>query len=471
MPTEQPADRGGPSGSGADLHLELRGPGGKRDRLMRALREAIASGRLAPGTRLPPYRGLARDLGLALNTVGDAYGELVAEGWLTARQGSGTRVARRSTPLPAERPSRAAPPRRRPELDLRPTSPDASRFPRTAWIAATRRALHAAPHDAFAVPDPRGRPELRLALTEYLARARGVRTAPHRIVVCAGTAGALHLLGLALPGTIAVEAYGLGVHRAFFETGGRRTVPLPVDGRGAVVEELAGAGADAVLLTPAHQFPTGATLHPERRAAVVDWARAGGGLVIEDDYDGEFRYDRQPVGAVQGLDPERVVYLGSASKSLSVALRIGWMALPERLVPDVLAVKGPREMWSTSTDQLTLADFLTRGAFDRHVRLMRRVYLHRRDLLVRTLAERAPHVSVSGIAAGLHAVLTLPPGTEADTVRAAARQGLAVDGLAQHRHPDSPVPPTDGLVVGFGGLPDHAFAEALSALCSALPPP
>ncbi|MFJ3877603.1 PLP-dependent aminotransferase family protein [Streptomyces sp. NPDC090077] len=468
---ESPASRDG-GGNGSDLHLDLSGGGSLRARLMRALREAVHSGRLAPGTRLPPYRTLAADLGIARNTVADAYAELVEEGWLSARQGSGTRVAERAVPLEHGRPrGPARPVRRRTVHDLLPSSPDASAFPRTAWLGAARRALAAAPHEAFGVGDPRGRIELRRTLTEYLARARGVRTAPDRIVLCSGFAHALELLGGVLTGPVAVESYGLPFHREVLERAGRATVPLTVDGRGARVGELAGTGARAVLLTPAHQFPTGGPLHPERRAAVVDWARATGGVVVEDDYDGEFRYDRQPVGAVQGLDPERVVYVGSVSKSLSPALRMGWMVLPGRLVDEVLEAKGEREMWSGVTDQLTLAEFVSSGGYDRHLRRMRQVYRRRRDLLAARLAAEAPHVRVSGVAAGLHAVLELPPGTEAAALRAARRAGLALDGLGPYLHPDSAMDPRDGLVLGYGTPPEHAFPAALDALCLALPDP
>ncbi|UQX04853.1 PLP-dependent aminotransferase family protein [Streptomyces sp. RerS4] len=438
---------------------------------MRALREAIDSGRLAPGTRLPPYRALAADLGIARNTVADAYAELVEEGWLSARQGSGTRVAKRATPLRGAARGPARPTHRRTVHDLMPSSPDASAFPRTAWIAAARRAMAAAPYDAFGVGDPRGRIELRRTLTEYLARVRGVRTSADRIVLCAGFAHGLGLLGKVIGGPIAVESYGLGFHREVLEEAGLRTLPLTVDDSGARVEELPGTRARAVLLTPAHQFPTGGPLHPERRAAVVDWARATGGVVVEDDYDGEFRYDRQPVGAVQGLDPDRIVYIGSVSKSLSPALRLGWMVLPGWLVDEVLAVKGPREMWSGVTDQLTLAEFIASGGYDRHLRRMRLVYRRRRDLLAARLGAEAPHVRVSGVAAGLHAVLELPPDTEEAALRAARRQGLALDGLRTYLHPESSMTPRDGLVIGYGTPPDHAFAAALDALCLALPDP
>ncbi|MEV5320969.1 PLP-dependent aminotransferase family protein [Streptomyces sp. NPDC052687] len=491
---------------GADLHLELSGPGGRRAALIRALREAVRSGRLAPGTRLPPYRSLAADLGVARNTVADAYAELVAEGWLTARQGSGTRVAERAEPLNrtanrgthraanrtarngtasngtanrAARVPRKAPPRARgPRHDLRQGTPDASAFPRAAWLASYRRALQQAPNEVFGPGDPAGRRELREALTEYLARARGVRTEPDRIVICSGFAHALRLLfhpnghsgaPSVLRGPLAVESYGLGFHRGLLSAGGVRTVPLPLDEDGARVDLL--AGERAVLLTPAHQFPTGGPLHPTRRAAVVDWARARGGVVLEDDYDGEFRYDRKPVGAVQGLDPERVIYLGSVSKSLSPAVRLGWLVLPERYVEGVLAAKGEREGWASVLDQLSLADFLACGSYDRHVRRMRQRYRGRRDRLVAALAERAPHIEVTGVAAGLHAVLRLPPDTEPSAVKAAAWQGIALDGLAAFRHPEAPMDAPDGLVVGYATPSEHAYGAALDALCGVLPPP
>ncbi|WP_330457156.1 PLP-dependent aminotransferase family protein [Streptomyces sp. NBC_00820] len=468
---------------GADLHLELSGPGGRRAALIRALREAVRGGRLAPGTRLPPYRSLAADLGLARNTVADAYAELVAEGWLSARQGSGTRVADRARPLPAAervpgkmsgQVSGKVPPRvRTARHDLRQGTPDASAFPRTAWSASYRRALQAAPNEAFGPGDPAGRHELREALTEYLARTRGVRSTADRIVVCSGFAHALRLLfgqggAGVLRGPLAVEAYGLGFHRELLAAAGTRTVPLPLDEHGA---RVAGLGRErAVLLTPAHQFPTGGPLHPERRAAVIDWARARGAVVLEDDYDGEFRYDRRPVGALQGLDPERVIHIGSVSKSLSPALRLGWMVLPQRYVGPVLAAKGEREGWASGPDQLALADFLVSGSYDRHVRRMRQRYRSRRDRLVAALAAHAPHVEVTGIAAGLHAVLRLPAGTERSVLKAAAWQGVALDGLAAFRHPETGMPAADGLVVGYATPAEHAFEAALEALCGVLPP-
>ncbi|GGS84574.1 GntR family transcriptional regulator [Streptomyces tanashiensis] len=454
---------------GNDLHLDLgTGGGSRRAALITALREAVREGRLAPGTLLPPYRSLAADLGIARNTVADAYAELVAEGWLTSRQGSGTRVADRVA-APAPGPVRPAAPPPLP-YDLVQGRPDPGAFPRGPWLAAARRALTDAPHEAFGTRDPHGRIELRRALVEYLARVRGVRTTPERIVVCSGAAHALRLLAgvLGTERPWAVEAYGLPFHRGLLAGAGVGTVPVAVDEDGARTGEIP-PGAGAVLLTPAHQFPTGGPLHPERRAGALEWARRSGGLVVEDDYDGELRYDRRPVGALQGLDPERAVLLGSVSKSLSPALRLGWMCLPAALVDAVVAAKGEREPYASATDQLTLAAFLGSGAYDRHVRSMRRRHRERRDRLAAVLAARVPGVRVTGIAAGLHAVLELPPGTEAAALAAAARHGVATEGLASYRHPDARGPAhPDGLVVGYATPPERLYGAALDALCEAL---
>ncbi|MGH4034286.1 PLP-dependent aminotransferase family protein [Actinomycetota bacterium Odt1-20B] len=471
---------------GVDLHLDTAaGQGargtGVRKSLTDALREAVRGGRLAPGTRLPSSRSLAVDLGLARNTVADAYADLVAEGWLTARQGSGTRVAERAVPSPARsaRSAQSTAPRRRtsaaPTYNLMPGTPDLASFPRGEWLKAARRALATAPNDAFGYGDPRGRIELRTALADYLSRARGVRADPDRIVVCSGFVHGLMLLGAVLRRRgvrdVAVESYGLDVHWGVLARAGLRTVPLDLDELGTVTGELSAPGnsSKAALLTPAHQFPTGLPLHPDRRAESVDWARRTGGVILEDDYDGEFRYDRQPVGALQGLDPDHVVYLGTASKSLAPGLRLGWMVLPPRLALEVADEKGYSDWACGAMDQLTLAEFLTSGAYDRHVRGARLRYRRRRDQLVAALAEQAPDVHASGIAAGLHAVLELPPGTEHSVVQSAGWQRLAVQGLSHFRHPRATVPDLDALVVGYGTPADHAWAGALEALCRVLP--
>jgi GntR family transcriptional regulator/MocR family aminotransferase len=455
-----------------DLHLDLRaaitpGARGARELLLNALRDAVRTGRLAPDTMLPPSRTLASDLGLARNTVADAYAELVAEGWLASRQGAGTWVLNsRATPLPSQ--PRVAP--ATPIHNLMPGSPDVAQFPRGAWLASTRRALATAPTEAFRMSDPRGRIELRAALAEYLGRVRGVRTAPDSIVICAGTRHAVEILGrvFADTGPIAVEAYGLFLFRQALAAVGVQTTPLDVDEHGAVVADLDRTDAAAALLTPAHHFPHGVPLHPTRRAAILDWAQRTDGYLLEDDYDGEFRYDRQPVGSVQGLDPERVVYLGSASKSLSPALRLGWMVLPPDLIDPVIAAMGGEQFYVNGIAQLTMADFIASGSYDKHIRRMRMNYRRRRDRLVEALAPF--DVGISGLSAGLHLMLTLPDGTEHEVMRRAGEAGIALSGLAALRHPDAgpETPAVDGIVVSFGTPAEHAFGGAVDALCGVL---
>jgi GntR family transcriptional regulator/MocR family aminotransferase len=455
-----------------DLHLDLRevvtpGARGVRDLLLSALRDAVRSGRLATGTVLPASRSLAADLGVARNTVAEVYAELVAEGWLASRQGSGTWVVN------SARQGLAPPPRGVPTMPIHnfmPGSPDVSAFPRNEWLASTRRAITAAPAEAFRVGDPRGRPELREALAEYLARARGVRTSPESIVICAGTHHAVELLarvfGAGRP--IAVEAYGLFLFREAIAALGVQTVPIGLDERGAVVSDLDGLDTVAALLTPAHQYPRGVPLHPSRRTAILDWAQRSGGYVLEDDYDGEFRYDRQPVGALQGLHPGRVAYLGSASKSLSPALRLGWMVLPDDLIDDVIAASGGQQFYVNGITQLTMADFIGSAHYDRHIRRMRARYRRRRDALIGALS--GFDVGIGGLSAGLHLLLTLPDGAEQEVLRRAGEAGVGLAGLSRLRHPlaGREIAQSDGVVVNFGTPAEHAFGTAVAALRAVL---
>ena len=434
------------------------------------LRDAVSSGRLAPGTRLPSSRALAGDLGIARNTVAEAYGQLAAEGWLTAVQGSGTRVAARvAAPRSAAAPAQTS--ASGPRYDLRPGSPDVSAFPRAAWLRAARRALNDAPFAALDYGDPRGRLELRTALAGYLARARGVRASPERILVCSGFAQAWWLLCQALrtrgASTVAIEGYGLPPVRAAATASGLAVRTLPVDGGGARVDSS--GDADALLLTPAHQFPLGVPLAADRRAEAVAWALASERLIVEDDYDGEFRYDRHPLGALQAHASDHIVYAGTASKTLAPGLRLAWLVVPPGLVEPLVAAKTLVDHHTGVIDQLTLAELIDSGGYDRHVRRARLVYRRRRDRLIAALRRGAPHARVSGIAAGLHAVVTLPPGrTEEEAIADAAERGLALTGLASFcQGARSQVP---ALVVGYAKPPEHAFTGAVARLVAALGP-
>ncbi|MFF0794285.1 PLP-dependent aminotransferase family protein [Streptomyces spiralis] len=437
---------------------------GVRRALAEAVREAVRTGHLAPGTRLPSSRRLAADFGLARNTVADAYADLVSEGWLKARRGSGTLVADRMITRPVLARS-ATEPHGDPCHDLMPGKPDLAGFPRAAWLKATRRALAAAPDDALGYGDPRGRPELRAALADHLARARGVYASPEHILICAGVSHGLQILSGVLAGrgarNVAVESYGLDRHWGLLTDAGLKTLPLPFDTHGT--DPVPPVGADAVLLTPAHQFPVGTALQRDRRTAVVDWAGRTGRLVLENDYDGEFRFARQSVGALQGLAPDRVVYVGTAGMTLAPGLRLAWMALPSTLVEEAVAVKGHIDSCEVFS-QLTMAEFITSGAYGRHVRAARRRYRDRRDALVAALAQYAPQVRVIGTAAGLHTVLGLPTGTEERVLQSAAGQGLEVAGLSRYRHERSLNAMADALVVGYGVPSDAAWPQALSAL-------
>ncbi|MBQ0847730.1 PLP-dependent aminotransferase family protein [Streptomyces sp. BH-SS-21] len=443
------------AGVGVDLHLEPDVSDGRRAGLERALRDAVRDGRLAPGARLPATRRLAVELGISRGTAKAAYDQLVAEGYLTARQGAGTQVA----PLPSVDAAapKASARTRAPRFDLRPGSPDVGTFPAAAWLRALRRAIANAPSLAYDYGDPRGRIELRTALSGYLGRARGVIAPPERIVVTTGYVQGLALLTRVLEGgAIAMEDPGLPFHRDVVRHNGGTVAPAEVDERGVLVRGLGDAAA--VVVTPAHQYPTGVTLHPERRRALTDWARARGGVIVEDDYDGEFRYDRQPVGALQGMAPGQVAYLGTASKTLGPALRLGWMVLPPHLVDAVADAKLHSDHHTESIGQLALAELITGHAYDRHVRACRLRYRRRRDQLLDRLGTRR---GVRGIAAGLHALVEVAD--EGAVLARAAEKGLAVGHLGEHWHMPGDGRP-QGLVVGYGTPRERVYPEALEAL-------
>jgi GntR family transcriptional regulator / MocR family aminotransferase len=456
------ATAGGPT-----LQLTLDQAGGRRDAIETSLRAAIREGRLAAGSRLPSTRALAADLGVARGTVAEAYAQLQAEGYLTARRGGGTWVSE----VAASQAPRGAPPAaptRAARFSFHPGLPDLTAFPHTAWASALRRGLRATPAASLGYGDPRGRPELREALADYLSRARGVVADPQLIVVCGGFRHGLSLLLRVLRAQrakrLAMEEPCVDDHHTVARGAGLVSVPLPVDDQGARTDLLDSTNAAAAVLAPAHQFPVGAVLHPERRAAAVAWARDGGRLLIEDDYDGELRFDRPPIGALQALDPDHVAYGGTASKTLAPGLRLGWLVLPEALREPVLALREAEDLHLPAPDQIAFAELLASGAYERHVRRMRARYRLRRDRLIAMLGERAPTVTPVGISAGLRVLLELPAqGPSAEELAEKARKRdieLFPVGRFHHHGP----PARDGVVLGYGALPEHDFEAGLPAL-------
>ncbi|WP_331766972.1 PLP-dependent aminotransferase family protein [Embleya sp. NBC_00896] len=456
-----------------DLHVEVDTVDGRRVGLERALRAAIRDGRLVPGAPLPSTRGLAGRLGFARGTVTAAYDQLVAEGYLTARPGAVTRVADVPRPAPTTPASASPAAATVPRFDLRPGLPDGSAFPAAAWLRSTRRVLSGAPAAIHGVGDPQGRIELRTALADHLGRTRGVLTTPDRIVITSGFYQSVGLLAAVL-GDAGVHAVGMedpghDVYRDVVRRAGRTVVPLPVDTDGARFERLADRGVGAVVVTPAHQYPTGVPLLPRRRHELCGWARETGGLIVEDDYDGEFRYDRQPVGALQGMAPEHVAYCGSVSKTLGPGLRLAWLALPRRLVEPVVTAKLRADFHTHTLGQLVLADLIVRHDYDRHVRAARLSYRRRREHLVgRFAAERALGAyGFQGVPAGLHVLVTLPADgpTEPDLLATCAERGIALRGTRELWHG---TPRRQGLLVGFAAPAEHAWPATLDALAAVL---
>jgi GntR family transcriptional regulator / MocR family aminotransferase len=461
-----------PGNRTSDLDLMVRlqpGAGPRRAQLEEQLRDGIRSGRLAPGAALPSSRGLARELGLSRGVVVDAYAQLGAEGYLVSRQGAPTRVVEAPPSNPTGVSRASAPAERPPRFDFRPGGPDVSLFPRSAWLASLRRALRDAPDARLDYGDPRGAPELRSALARYLGRARGVVCDPELVVVTSGMAQGMALIARAL---VARGAVRIGVEdpssapgRDQLSTNGLEVLAVPVDEDGLQTDVVERLAPDAVFVAPAHQFPLGVVLAPERRAALIEWARRTGGLVLEDDYDAEYRYDRAPVGAVQGLAPELVAYAGSVSKTLAPGLRLGWMVAPERLAEAVIAAKASDDLGTPVVEQLALADFLDCGELDRHLRRTRGVYRARRDALVAALARHLPGSEPAGVAAGLHLVVHLPPQMDERAVLERARsRGVGLYGLSEHRV--EPGPPA--LLLGYGRITEPAIDAGAAELAAAV---
>ncbi len=481
------------SGFGPELLVRLDRSASQplRAQLEASLREAIRSGRLRAGERLPSSRGLARELGVSRGMVQDCYGQLLAEGYLISRTGSATRVAVVSGPQAGGRPmagpagvSPMAPssgrhPSQPPlDVDFQPGVPDLSSFPRADWAWAVKQACTQAASADLGYGDPRGSPVLREVLAGYLRRVRAAAASPERMIISTGFAQGINLVLGALARQSGVTCVGFEdpgygnaqadeTVRAALAIGIRVTY-VPVNGQGLVISELAASGAQAVVVTPAHQSPTGVVMSPPRRHALTDWARRGCGYVIEDDYDSEFRYDKEPVGALQGLAPDQVFLLGTASKALAPAVRLGWVHAPSPLASAVAAEKEMSDRGSCTLDQLALATLLTTGRYDRHLRRMRTVYAARRAALTDAFARHVPRVQLTGLAAGFHAVAPLPPGADETAVIAAARaRRVGLHGIGAYRGtPDTAALPA--LVMGFGNVRERAIEPAIARVADLL---
>jgi GntR family transcriptional regulator / MocR family aminotransferase len=434
------------------------------------LRRAIRAGALAPGARLPSTRDLARQLGVSRPIVVDAYAQLAAEGYLAVRQGARPRVSDAAA-LGRRQGLDTAPPAPPPRFDFRPSVPDLSAFPRSAWLRSLREALAAMADAELDYGDPRGVEPLRSALAEYLGRVRGVVGEPGQVVVAGGFAQARGLVCRALAAAgarrIAIEDPSHPEQRATIVQAGLEVVPVPVDESGVDVDALERAAVDAVVLTPAHQFPTGAVLTGERRTALLAWLRRSGAIALEDDYDAEYRYDRAPVGTLQGLLPDRVVYAGTASKTLAPALRIGWLVVPPPLLDAIGQEKRLADLGCPRIDQHAFAGFLARGELDRHLRRMRARYRTRRDALIEALAEALPEAEIQGIAAGLHAAVRLPDTDDEEAIRAeASARRIALTTMSEYRVEAVQATPT--LLLGYAQSPEPTIRSGVIELARAV---
>jgi GntR family transcriptional regulator/MocR family aminotransferase len=460
-----------PVDAGPELLIGLEpGAGALHEQLEQGLREQVRSGRLAPGEKLPSSRALASKLGISRGVVIDAYGQLVAEGYLIARQGAPTRVADRPAselvPLAAESLAPAY------AYRFDPALPELSAFPRESWLRSVRAAWREAAFAALGTGDPRGAPELRNALMSYLGRARGAAPEPEHTLICAGFTQGFALLCRSLRERgierIALEEPGWVQHRLIAERAGLEPIPIRLDEQGLEVAELTASGCETVVVTPAHQFPTGRVMSSERRTALLAWADEVDGLIIEDDYDSELRYDRGPVGALQGLSPDRVCLLGSVSKRLAPALRLGWMLCPSWLTGELTFAKALADGGTPMLEQLALADFIVRGELDRHLRRMRARYRERRTTAAEALRAALPAGALKGIPAGLFVLVELPGGrSEAALLRAAAAAGVWIEGLSAHRaEPEPDAAP--GLLLGYANASEPALARGVARLAEAI---
>jgi GntR family transcriptional regulator / MocR family aminotransferase len=444
-------------------------------RLTSALRDAIRLGKIPVGSALPPSRQLATDLRCSRWVVTEAYEQLVAEGYLEARVGSGTRVRLRDHQQPEPK---LAATDTQPALrfDLTPGLPDFNAFPRSAWSRCIHDTIATMSRADLDYQSSGGHPRLRRVLREYLGRVRGAVVHEDDVTVTSGILDGLSLLLRALVTAdrvrVAIEDPCWRRLVAAVQRSGLQVIPIEVDAEGMQTGDLSDVPVDAAIVAPAHQFPTGMVLTPERRMLLLEWARAADGLVLEDDYDAEFRYDRRPVGVLQGIDPAHVALFGSLSKTLAPGVGIGWVVTPPRWTEALRSVEA-RLTGPSTVEQLALAGFIETGAYDRHLRALRRGYRARRDLLVRTITRRLPQCRIFGAAAGLHVLMGLPVGVTGEELTAELDgRGIRVldlrscnVGLRRRRAGDLP---REGIVFGYGNLPDEQVEPVVDEMGAAI---
>jgi GntR family transcriptional regulator / MocR family aminotransferase len=425
---------------------------------------------LRPGARLPSTRDLARELGVSRPIVVDAYAQLAGEGYLELRPGARPRVTGCAGPCQPPDTQRAEP-ATHPRYDFRPGVPDLSSFPRSAWLRSVREGLSGMRDSDFGYSDPHGSEALRMALRDYLGRVRGVVGDASQVLITSGWCQGRSLLCRALAARgarrVAVEDPCHDEVRVSCASAGLEMVPVTVDEEGMRVDLLDRTLADVVLVTPAHQYPMGAVMSGSRRAALLEWLRRREAIAIEDDYDAEFRYDRAPVGALQGMDPERIVYAGTASKTLAPAMRLGWLVVPPRLLGPVQWQQRQTDFGVSRIEQHAFADFLSRGELDRHLRRMRTRYRARRDALVESLTEALPEVRVHGIRAGLHVTIQLREEDRGRAIRdEAARRGVGLTALSDYRADRSQ--DSSMLLLGYARCPEDAIRDGVRELAAAV---
>lgn len=435
------------------------------EQLEHRLRAAIRDGRLAAGARLPSSRGLAAELGISRGVVTSVYDQLAAEGYLDTRQGAPVRVAQGVRAQPPRPPAPPLTPTS--AYDFSPGLPDLAGFPRERWLRSLRTAWRETALDAVGYGDPRGASALRETLADYLGRVRGAAADAEHLIVCTGFRQGLALTCRWLRASgidrVALEDPGWHAQRPIVEDAGLQVTPIPVDRYGIDFDALQQSGADAVIVTPAHQFPTGAVLAASRRAGLIEWAERGDRLIIEDDYDAELCRER--VGSLQGLAPDRVLYIGSASKRLAPGMRLGWMLPPSWLSWALISAKAIEDAGSEVAGQLALADFIVRGELERHLRRMRLRYQQRRARLLASLADQLPTWRPMGAGDGLYLTAVLPDDVdEPALLAAAARSGVGIEGLSLHSYTGD-CPP--GVVLGHGCMAEPAIARGIELLAGA----